>query len=46
MEKELLQRPSSSNILNNGGEEESDPNFDRKLEAVTAGGLNISRNTF
>jgi hypothetical protein len=34
----LQQRPSSSKILDNGEEEESDPNFDRKLDAVTAGG--------
>lgn len=37
MEKELLQRPSSK-ILDNDEEEESDPNFERKLDAVTAGG--------
>jgi integrase/recombinase XerD len=37
LEKELLQRPSSK-ILDNGEEEESDPNFDLKLDAVTAGG--------
>jgi integrase len=39
MEKELLQRSSSFKILDNGEgrEEESDPNLDRKLDAVTAG---------
>ncbi len=38
MEKELLQRPSSKIPDNGEGGEGSDPNFDRKLDAVTAGG--------
>jgi hypothetical protein len=39
MEKKELQRPSSFKILDYGEERgESDPNFDRKLDTVTAGG--------